>query len=247
MYFSDSYIYPNSIAQSGDKVYFLTASGLKVFNGSSVKDIDIDCMNIINSCDNSGCSATCFNGKYFLACRGNFNDGDSIGCESYVNGYINNVLFVYDLSNGHVEILRGVDLHQILALTNPYKSKLVACFNKEHIGKIGELTTDGKIFNTTLKSSITFAKSDFGSPDIKKRIKAILIKTAQSCEVQIANENKTYKYSISGSGKLQKIHTNVVGKTFTVKINSENSNTKINKFVLQVEEWESFTEIILNW
>lgn len=248
MYFSDSYIYPNSIAQSGDNVYFLTASGLKVFNGSSVKDVEIDCIGIVNSCDNSNCSATCFNGKYFLACRGDFKDGAEIGCEGYINGYINNVLFVYDLVSKHVEVLRGVDLHQLLALTNPYKSKLVACFNNEHVGKIGELTTDGTLFGSTLPSSITFAKSDFGNSDTKKRIKAILIKTDKNCDVFLSNEEKTYKFSVLGKNKLQKIHTNVVGKAFTVKINSSDGQTKINKFVLQVEEeWELFTETILNW
>lgn len=238
MYFSDSYIYPNSIAQSGDYIYFLTASGLKVFNGSSVKDIDVDCIGIINACDNSNCYATCFKGKYFLACKGNFGDNATVGCEGYTGGYKNNMLFVYDLSTKHTEILRGVDINQLLALTNPYKSKLVACFNNEHIGKIGELTTDGKLFSTVLNASITFAKTDFDRPDIKKRIKTILIKTDENCDVFISNEEKTYQFSISGSEKLQRIRINVVGKSFTVKIDSTDSDTKINKFVLQVEECE---------
>lgn len=248
MYFSDSYIYPNSIVQSGDKVYFLTKSGLKVFNGSSVKDIEIDCMSMINKCNNAKCYATCFNGKYFLACRADFGDGLTIGCEGYVYGYYNNTLLVYDLLSGNIEVTRGADVRQVLALNNPYKTKLVACFYNEHMDRIGELTTDGKVFDNTLKSSITFAKTDFDKPDKKKKINAILIKSNKNCDVFITNEEKTYQFSVTGSSKLQKIRTNVVGKSFTVKIDSQDSETKINKFVLQVEEeWKFFTEIILNW
>lgn len=238
MYFSDSYIYPNSIAQSGDRVYFLTRSGLKVFNGSSVKDIKIDCMDIINSCDNANCYATCFNGKYYLACRGDFKDNQTVGCEGYNSGYINNMLFVYDLISEHVEILRGADIHQVLALTNPYKSKLVACFYNEHIGKIGELTTDGKLFDSALSGVVTFAKSDLGRCGKTKRIRTIYIKSAENCSVTVKNEDKSFQFSVSGSTKIQRIKTNIVGKSFTVEINSQNSNASISKLMLEVEEEE---------
>ena len=234
MYFSDSFIYPDSIAQSGDNIYFLTTSGLKVFNGSTVKDIVLDSLKVVNRCDNKNCFATCFNGKYYLACRGDFDDGIEIGCEGYENGYINNILFIYDIDKKHVEILRGVDIHQVLALTNPYKSKLVACFNNEHIGHMGELTTDGKIFGSGLSSSITFATSDFGKPNIKKRIKSFLIKSDQDCLVTISNEEKTYTFSIDGKDRLQKVRTNIVGKSFSVRIDSSQENAKISKFVLTI-------------
>lgn len=234
MYFSDSFIYPDSIAQSGDNIYFLTASGLKVFNGSTVRDIVLDSLNVIKNCDNKNCFATCFNGKYFLACRGDFNDGLTIGCEGYEDGFINNLLFVYDIDKKHVEILRGVDIHQVLALTNPYKSKLIACFNNQHIGRMGELTQDGKIFEQSLSSSITFAKSDFGKPNVKKRIKSFLIKSEEDCQVTISNEEKSYTFSINGKDKIQKIRTNIVGESFSVKIDSVVENAKISKFVLTI-------------
>lgn len=244
MYFSDSYIYPNSIVQDGDYVYFLTKSGLKVFNGSSVKDVNIDCMSYVNACENSNCSATCFEGKYFLACRGDFGDDEVIGCEGFENGYINNMLLVYDISNGHTEITRGVDIHQLLALNNPFKSKLIACFNNEHIGKIGQLTKDGQLFGESLKGLISFARTDFGKPDVKKRIRSILIKSDKNCSVFIENEDKTYEFSISGKNKIQKIRANILGKSFGVRIEAEDNETKINKFVLQVEEWLFFIKII---
>ena len=234
MYFSDSFIYPNSIVQNGDKIYFLSKSGLKVFNGSSVKDIEIDAIKLVNRCENSACSTVCFEGKYFLACRGDFGDQKSVGCEAYEGGFINNMLLVYDALSTKVEIVRGVDICTLLALTNPIKSKLVACFNKEHVGKIGQLSFDGKIFGSSLPSFISFPKTDFGKPDVKKRIKSFLILSKGDCQVKISNEKKTYSFSVSGKSEMQKIRTNIIGKTFSVKIECQGSETKIDKFVLTV-------------
>ena len=63
MYLSDSYIYPNTIAQSGDNVYFLERNALKYFNGSSVREVELDCKNLISSCRQPNAYATCFEGK----------------------------------------------------------------------------------------------------------------------------------------------------------------------------------------
>ena len=234
MYFSDSYIYPNSIVQSGDKVFFLTKSGLKVFNGNIVKNIELDCWKVISRCDNSSCSAACFNGKYYLACRGDFGDNQTVGCEGYNGGYVNNMLFVYDIQNGHEEILRGVDIKKLLSLSNPLKSKLIACFNNEHKDKIAELSQDGKLFGQGLPACITFAHTDFEKKDKKKRIKKILIRSEGDCTLTIKNDEKTYSFAITGKNKLQKIKTNIVGKTFDVKISSSAQNKKISEFVLVV-------------
>lgn len=248
MYFSDSFIYPNTIAQSGDNIYFLTDSGLKVFNGASVKNIELETDELLKRCDNKNASATCFNGKYYLACRGDFKDNLSVGCESYTNGYKNNLLFIYDLETHHIDLVRGVDIRQLLALTNPYKSKLVACFNNEHKGKIGQLSQDGKIFGTALASCIKFAKSDFGAPNKKKRIKSFLIQAKENCTVKIASEEKTQEFSISGSESIQRIKTNITGKIFSVEIKSSASEKSICKFVLTLgKEWKQFTEIEFCW
>lgn len=234
MYFSDSFIYPNTIAQSGDNIYFLTESGLKVFNGASVKNIELETDELLKRCDNKNASATCFNGKYYLACRADFRDNITVGCESYSNGYKNNLLFIYDLETHHVDLVRGVDIRELLALTNPYKSKLVACFYNEYKGRIGQLTHDGKLFGTALESSIKFAKSDFGTPNKKKRIKSFIIQANENCTVSILSESKTHQFNITGSEKTQRIKTNITGKVFSVEIKSSASEKSISKFVLTI-------------
>lgn len=235
-YFSDSVIYPDTISQSGDNIYFLTASGLKVFNGSSVKDLEIDCQELFNCCENRNATAVCFEGKYYLACKGDFKDDAVVGCEG--EGFINNMLLVYDLSSKKVDVVRGVDIHQLLALTNPYKSKLVACFNNEYIGKIGELTKDGKVFDENLTSCIAFPVSDFNKPFVKKRIKSFMIKSKSDCKVIISNEDKVFEFNVKGNKVQQKVRTDIVGKSFSVKIEASGNNVDISKFILTIGQEE---------
>lgn len=231
MYLSDSYIYPDSIAQSGDNVYFLERSGLKCFNGSSVKNVELGCENILKTINQSNCFATCFEGKYYLACRCDFADDKQVGCESYSSGYVNNALLIYDIEKKHLDIVRGVDINQVLALNNPHKSKLVACFNNEHIGKIGQLTEDGKIFGTSLPALWQSVKTDLGYHSKKKRIKYFTIKTSGSAEIVISSELESKKFTVTASSKIQKIRTNISGNEFDVKLISS-GETNISNFVI---------------
>ena len=221
MYLSDSYIYPNSIAQGGDNVFFLERSGLKSFNGTSVKNLDLEINDLLKTCDQKNCFATTFDGKYYLACKVDFNDMTSVGCEGYSGGFINNVLIIYDYNSGHVDIVRGVDINQLLALNNPYKAKLVACFNNQYIDKIGQLTQNGKIFGNNLSNCWESTKTDLGYHGKRKRIKDITIKASGSGTITIISDKETKLYNFSASNNIQKIKTNVIGNEFSVKINSD--------------------------
>lgn len=232
MYQSDSYIYPNSIAQGGDRVFFLERSGLKSFNGSSVQNIELDCDYLLMGLSQKSCWATTFDGKYYLACRCDFDDGETIGCEGNSGGYINNTLIVYDYLTEHVDIMRGADINQVLALNNPYKSKLVACFYNQNKGKIGQLTKDGKLFGENLKGVWQSVKTDLGCHGQKKRIKSFNIKTSGEVKVVLASEGEEKTYTVLGSSKLQKVRTNVVGNEFSVKIIAE-GDVAISNFILQ--------------
>ncbi len=233
IYQSDAYIYPNTIAESGDKIYFLEGSKIKYFNGSSIKSIDLDCLKILEGCDNRNAYGECFDGKYYLACRADFKDGASVGCEA--GQFKNNLLLVYDTLSGHVDFMRGVDINMLLALTNRFKSKLVACFyDDNHKGSIAELTKDGKFYDTNLKSLWESGQTDFGYSGTIKRIKHFNIKSEQDCIVTFSSERQTKSFVVKGKNSVQKIRANVLGNLFTVKIESQNSGCYISNFVLTV-------------
>ena len=231
-YKSDSYIFPNTISQSGDRVYFLERTGLKSFNGSSVSDVDLDCEELFTNCDQSNSFGTCFEGKYYLACKCDFGDGKAVGCES--GDYVNNALIVYDFATKHVDITRGVDINELLALNNPYLPKLVACFRNQYKGKIGQLTRDGKIFGTSLANLWQSVKTDFGLHGRRKRIKSFTIKSLGDCKVVISSERDSREYNITGKDQIQRIVANVVGNEFDIKIVADDDEIKINNFVVKL-------------
>lgn len=235
MYQSDAYIHPNTIVHAGEEVYFLEGESFKSFNGNSVKTINLDCMKLLKGQDNRFAFGECFNGKYYLACRGDFGDGEKIGCENYADGFNNNLLMVIDLKDFHVDIVRGVDINELLALTNKYKSKLVACYYNENIGKIGEITSDGRLFDDVMPSFWQSGKTDFGFPGKTKRVKSFSIFTREDCEVVIESDKKTKTFYVYGKDKVQNIRANVLGNQFTVKIRRiSHKGAYISNFVMTV-------------
>ena len=233
LYQSDSYIYPNSIAHGGDKIFFLEKSGLKYFNGSSVKNIELEETKLLSP-ENLNCVGQCYEGKYFLACLMNF-DGEKVGCENSQQGYKNNALLVYDDTTSHVDITRGVDIRKMLALNNPYKSKFIACFYNDNKAKLGQLCTKSKCFTQPLPSKWKSVTTDFGFQGKNKRVRSFLIKTLCPCSVKFESDKETKTFQVPASQKVQEIRANVCGKEFSVEITSTNQETsKISNFVLNL-------------
>lgn len=226
---STSYIEPGSIASDGDNVYFLTTDGFYSFNGNNVKKIDLDCFNMIDV--NTNCSAVCFQSKYYLACRVKFQDGLEMGCEGSDSGFINNALFVYDVNTKSVEIMRGVDIKQLLALNNPYKSKLVMCFNNDNISRVGELTHSGTIFGEQTHKIWSSPLSDFDLGDELKKVESFTIKANMTADVIIESERDSRKFHITPEQRIQRIKCGLSGRRIKVTIESD-SEGEISEFNL---------------
>lgn len=231
LYQCDSYIYPQTIASSGDRVYFLEGSGIFSFNGSSASKINLDCDEMLNKTDKRNASAVCFEGKYYLACRYDFNDGETVGCENE-EGYINNVLFVLDLVSKKVNLVRGVDIKQLCVLNNPYKSKVIACFNGENIAYIGELTKDGIVFGENTEKVWSSVKSDLGYPDKIKKAEYLTIKTLQDCDVVVSTEKDEKVYKLEGNENIQRLNLNLIGKEFKIFFKSSTQKANISNVKL---------------
>ena len=137
------------------------------------------------------------------------------------------------MSNKSFEIVRGIDINRLLTLNNPHKSKLVACFNNEHKGKIGQLNEDGNIFGEQLEKYWRSTNSDFGYSGKVKRIRSFTIKTSGACKVTFESENMIKEISVKGKEGVQRINTNIIGKEFIVTIESL-GDAFISNFVLNV-------------
>ena len=233
IYKADGYIYPETIVEYGDNVYFLEGNRLRVFNGLTVKDVPLNCLEYLKGCDNRNANAECFEGKYFLACRGDFNDGQKIGCEN--QQYTNNLLIIYDIASKQTDVLRGVDIKELLALTNHLKSKLVAIFYNENKARIGELIQNNSFFEQPLSSMWKSGKTNFDKPGERKQIKSFIIKSDYNCKVCFSSEEGEKIYDVQGKDEVQEIQTKAFGKLFDVKICvAEGESANISNFVVRV-------------
>ncbi len=233
MFQSSSYIYPGSIASDGENVYFLTTDGFYRFDGVNVKKLKLNCREVIS--DGRNLSAVCFESKYYLACRVDFGDQQKIGCESYENGYINNAIMVYNIENGSVDFLRGVDVKKIIALNNPYKCKVVMCFNNQHIGRMGELVTDGNIFGEKPYSVWESPMSDFGMSNRVKKLEEFSCFATGKFNITIATEKEQRVFAVEPQQKQQTFRCGLAGEKFKVTIES-NGNGSISNFNLSMSE-----------
>ena len=230
IYKASSFIRPNTIVEMGDSVYFVEGEKLKSFNGVSVKDVHISAMKFLEGQDNRWANAECFDGKYFLACRAKFDDEDVATEENFKN----NALFVYDIENKHLDIVRGVDIKQLLPLSNGLKSKLIACFYNQYKGQIGQLTKDGSLFSFPLIAKWKSGQLDFGKATERKTIKSFQINSTCRCEISFISDEGEKTCIVKGGGKLQNEIVNLSGKNFEIEISSEKEIGKITNFVLTV-------------
>lgn len=228
LYTSSSKIYENSVCVCGDKVFFMTRDGLYTFNGTSVNKVAEVYDKYFKKLDNTNCSSACLNGKYYIATKCNFDDGEQIGCEGKT-AFVNNVLFEVDIENFDLNVYRGVDIRKILTVDNPYMSKLCACFYYDHKQQIGELTVDGKTFTDINKKMWKSFETDLDYKSKKKKIKEIIINTLYDCEVEIKSDEETKTYSFSGSEKEQRLPVCVYGKNFQFSFSTTAQNCEICK------------------
>lgn len=232
MYQACSYINPKTICKFKDNVYFVEDCVLKSFNGNTVKDIEVKSFKYMKGITNTNLYGTCFQGKYFLACKCNFEDGETIGCENYAEGYVNNTLISYDLTTGEEEILRGVDINQIMNFATPFKSKLLACFRNQHIDKIGQLTFDGKLFGQTLQSRYETTFVDFGKKSVYKTLTKITYKCSGDITCKVIYDGKEKNFTLKGDGKIKTKRVSLTGKEFKFILKSIMAPVSIDDFVV---------------
>lgn len=230
LYTSTSKIFEESVCVCNDVVVFLTRDGLYRFNGSSVTKIFGSYDNYIQNFDNANCTADCLNGKYYLATRCKFQDGQTVGCES--STYVNNVLFEFDLERETVNILRGVDVRDLLAIETPFMNKMCACFNNSNKQKLGQLNHSGKIFSEVNKKFWQSVYTDLGEVGKRKKIKEILLTTKYDIEVEIISDEESKTYKIFGKENEQRMQFCVFGKHFKFIFRTDEENCEIRKPVV---------------
>ncbi len=232
LYLTTGKLYYNSAVLCGGVILMLCRDGIYSFTGASMQKLELGLDKYFKNVDNDNAIGAFLDGKYYLACKLDFGDNVAVGCES--STYTNNALIEYDLENGNINILRGVDICSMTPFQTEWFSKLVICRRDAETNKLSELTHDGLIYNTPTKKVWTSALTDMGYPAYKKAIRAIYINTTNDIEISIKTDEKEYKFSAKGSNAPVKVPINLITKRFSVTFTSTTADCEISTPEIEV-------------
>ena len=231
-------LYGNTVTVCGNKIFMLARDGVHIFDGYSSHKLNLGIDKLFEGVDNENSTGAFYNNKLYFALKLNFPDSDKVGCENYVGGYVNNALLEIDPETYEINITRGVDISSLLALEDEETSKLVATFNGEHCGKLGELVSSGKIFGTTLTKKWVSPKSSMGFVGKQKIIKECFIKTNTNLTISVETKNGIKNFSASPKNAFQRVKLGAVGEqvqiSFSVLENGENINISCPQITIGV-------------
>ena len=232
MYLSTGKIYSKSAVLCGYRIIMLCRDGLYAFDGLEAHKISIGLDKLFENQDNEKAVGAFVNGKYYLACRLNYADNKKVGCETVE--YINNTLIEYDIINGNIKILRGVDISVMNAVNTTEFSKLVVSLNNVKTDEVLELNYGGEVLNVATKKEWTSPLSDLGYPMRDKVIRKLIIDTAKDIKFKVYTEDETYEFKINGSKDTIEFPMDIKCKKFGFGIESDNVGCEIKKPHIQM-------------
>lgn len=233
---SGNKIYEKTICICGDKIFMLTKDGITSFNGVSSELLNIEVNKLFDGVINPYAIACFHSGKYYLACRLNFQDGEQIGCEALEDVTIkNNAVIVLDVETLKYEVVRGVDLSSLTSVQYETMDKIVICSNSWKVNQLIEFDKSGKFYNNVLKKAWNSPLTDLGYSDKIKLVKNFSILSYYDCKVTIYTENKERTYNVVGKKTINKIKVNLKGKQIGIKIESVSEKAYISNLKLDID------------
>ena len=216
-----SKIYGKSVVRCGEEILFLARDGLYTFNGGTAKQILPLISPYLEGVSNENAVA-CFDGEnYYLACRLNFNDYQTVGAEGYADGFKNNALVAFNVQTGQAHIMRGMDIRSLVAANAGPDCNVFATFYGEHKEKIGMLDMSGAMFGVNLPKVWKSKMQDFGTPEQIKNFRQIAFDAPKDCILTIKTDLDQQSFVVVGKENLQEISTFIKGRKFRLEFLAE--------------------------
>lgn len=233
-------IYENTTTICGDKIFMLTKDGIASFNGVTSKVLNIGVNELLKGVNNDNATAVFHSGKYYLACKINFNDDEKVGCESLEEGYENNALIILDVQTLDFDIVRGVDISGMESVQINKMDKITLVLNSIKRDLPLQLNSSGCFYEVPFKRVWNSPLTDLGYSNKIKLIKDVSLLSLYNLTLTIFTEKESKSFNILGTNTLHKIRVNLKGKQIGIKIESETekayvSNLKFNIDLLDYE------------
>ena len=227
---SGSRMYAKTACVCANRGLVLGKDGIYEFSNVSAEKLNLKLNRMLNGVSNQNAVAAFRNGIYYLACKLNFGDDKTVGCES--GTYKNNALISFDTQTNKYSILRGVDIIDLCTIQYDSADKLLACFNGTYATKIGQISTDGKVFGTNQIKFWTSPLTDMGYSDKIKYVKEISLLSLYDAKVTVFSESESREFNIKGSNVISRIPVRVKGKRIGFSIESTTQKAYISNFKL---------------
>lgn len=232
MYLTTGKLYHETAMLCGGIVIMLCTDGLYYFDGTAMNKLTFGIEEMFEGVDNSNAVAAFLDGKYYLACRLNYDDGAVVGCES--QNYKNNTLIELDLANWEINLARGVDISYMAGIRNERFSKLGVLLNcGADTSKIYELTHDGEFFGTASHKNWVSPFTDMGYPNYKKVIRNITVDTRSDITITFNIDSKNYDFYVKGDSKPVTVPINLICNKFSIAFACDESECEISNPVIQ--------------
>lgn len=231
---SGNKIYENTVQICSDKMLMLTKDGISSFNGVTSKILDLGFNEMLKGVNNDNSEGVFHSGKYYLACRLNFNDGKNIGSE-LIDGNKNNALIILDVQTLKYDIVRGVDIASLVSIQLNKMDKVAMIMNNREKQKVIQLNDSGAFYDEPLEKEWVSPLTDLGYSDKIKLVKNISLLSLYDCKITVFTEKEEKEFDIIGSEKLNKFKVNLRGKQIGLKINSNTSRAYISDVKLNID------------
>lgn len=231
---SGSQIFENTVCVCRDKVIMLTKDGLCSFNGTTNEILNFDFNKMLEGVNNEHAVSVFHSGKYYLACRLNFEDNDVVGCENETE-FQNNALICLNVETKEYEIVRGVDIKDMCSVKLNLIDKIGVILNVGETQRVFEFDRSGKFFENIEPKRWISPLTDLGYCDKIKIVKDFSILTKFDAYVSIFTEKESKKFLVKGSEILNKFKVNLKGKQIGVKIESFTEKAYISNLKLNID------------
>ncbi|MCH5154746.1 MAG: hypothetical protein J1F71_05990 [Clostridiales bacterium] len=227
MFVTAGRIFPSSIATCGNTIMFLASDGLYRFDGYNCVRVLTDIFASILPDDNCACAY--FDGKYYLACKMDFKDDETVGCES--GEYKTNGLIAFDPVTGEYSISRGLNISFMNACSYGGEDYLMCCEN----GKGGVITLGSARFDEPLPSCWTSGQMDMSAPDKVKFVTDLLFSNDDNgsddrVTLKIIADGTEYEMPVAHS---QDIRLNLSGRKFGFELKTDSGSVNITPLCIK--------------
>lgn len=208
MFVTAGRIYPSSITICGDRIMFLASDGLYAFDGYECRRVLENLSGLIAPDDD--CASAYFDGRYYLACRMDFADGLTVGCEASERGA--NGLLVFDPTSGEYSVSRGLNIRYMYAASYNGEDFLMCCES----GMGGVIARCGKRFSAPLPKHWKGPASKLGKPDKIKSVSDVCLDSDCNAMLTVEMDGRSVVCNIVGTGG--RYRTFISGKTLSIAI-----------------------------